>query len=216
MTTPATVVLSGGLDSTVALALAIEAGAQVSAVSFDYAQRHRERELTAARQIAEHYRIPHRIIPMQGIMSGSSLTDPDKEVPHAGYDDESMASTVVHGRNLLFVSAAIAAAGAGSEVWLGVHGGDHHLYPDCRPSFWEGLRKVVEDAYGTEIVTPFLHTSKAAIVQHGTRLAAPLAMTYSCYEGGEEHCGECGTCRERREAFRLAGISDATRYAVEQ
>lgn len=208
------VVLSGGLDSTTALAVALKGCRELPvAIFFDYGQRHLDRELAAARDVAEHYGIELRVVPTRGIMSGSSLTDADKRVPREGYDEESMASTVVQGRNLLFAAVAIAASAEGGRVWLGVHGGDHHLYPDCRPEFWEGLTLLAQTAYATQIVTPFLHLSKSDIASRGADLDAPLHLTYSCYEGGEEHCGECGTCHERREAFSLAGIPDPTEYA---
>ena len=205
------VVLSGGLDSTVALAHALlEEGSDVRAVTFDYNQTHTV-ELEAARRVAVHYSVPHRLIPIPGVLHGSALTG-ERPVPRVGYDEESMSDTVVHGRNLLFTSLAIAASTPGGAVTLGVHGGDHHLYPDCRPEFWEDLSHLARAAYGTRLHVPFLHWSKADIIAHGQDLQVPLDLTYSCYVGGSLHCGQCGTCSERRESFRRAGVSDPTTY----
>lgn len=206
------VVLSGGLDSTVALALAKDMPS-IEAITFYYGQRHTI-ELQSARRVAKHYRIPLTIIPVDNLLTEPSSLLGDGDIPQGAYDQDNMASTVVQGRNLLFASIAVSRCGAGGSVWMGVHGGDHHLYPDCRPEFWEGLQDAVLAAYQVELTTPFLAWSKAQIVMMGDRLAAPLHLTYSCYEGGEAHCGRCGTCLERREAFREAGVLDPTRYEV--
>ena len=209
------VVLSGGLDSTVALARAVSIHGKenVSALTFNYGQGH-EREILSAARIALHYEVDHRVLNVDGIMSGSALIKSEGlPIPKAAYDQETMDSTVVHGRNLLFAAMAVAStAGPNSAVYLGVHGGDHHLYPDCRPEFWENLNALVREAYGVEILTPFLNDSKRFIVAEGDSLAVPFDLTWSCYEGGEKHCGECGTCIERREAFSLAGVPDPTVY----
>lgn len=213
--TKATVILSGGLDSTVALALAVSRHGSdaVQALTFDYGQSHKKEILFAAR-IAEHYGVNHRVMNLEGIMSGSSLLkETGLPIPKAAYDQETMDSTVVHGRNLLFASMAVAlTSGALPTVYVGVHGGDHHLYPDCRPEFWNSLEALVRAAYGVKIVTPFLHDSKRFIVSQGADLGVPFDLTWSCYEGGEAHCGTCGTCQERREAFTLAGVTDPTEY----
>lgn len=206
------VVLSGGLDSTTVLAHVLDQHEQVAAVGFDYGQQH-ARELSSAASIAAHYGVPYQRVSLQGLFHGSSLlADDPTAIPRADYDADSMASTVVNGRNLLFASAAVAVAEPGDTIWFGVHGGDHHLYPDCRPEFWNMLTVLTHAAYETLLRTPFLLWSKADIAAHAASLNAPIALTWSCYEGGEQHCGECGTCRERREAFRLAGVDDPTVY----
>jgi 7-cyano-7-deazaguanine synthase len=210
------VVLSGGLDSTAALAL-VMAGPdehedeRVEAISFNYGQRH-QRELHAAAAVAGHYGIKHRAVELHGLLHGSALLG-DGEVPEGHYAAESMAATVVQGRNLLFASVAISSsAGPGDTVTFGVHAGDHPVYPDCRPDFWHHLAEVAT-AYEVGIRTPFLHQSKAEVVGWGDQLGAPLDLTWSCYQGGARHCGRCGTCVERAEAFHLAGVSDPTTYA---
>lgn len=210
------VVLSGGMDSTVALAVAnseLQPGDTIQAVSFAYGQRHKK-ELTAAQAVAHYFTVPHRVISLDGLMSGSALLY-GGEVPHGHYAEENMKATVVQGRNLLFASAAVAATGTDEnpKVWLGVHAGDHPIYPDCRPEFWDRLRGLVKDAYGVALYTPFLNISKAEVAKVGHRLGAPLGLTWSCYEGGEIHCGRCGTCVERAEAISLAGVPDPTPYA---
>lgn len=207
---PALVVLSGGLDSTCALALALQEG-PAAAVGFDYGQTH-SRELRAAEAVGKHFDVDFQTIDLQGIMHGSALLG-EMPVPRGGYDPDTMSDTVVQGRNLLFASVAIAAA-PGQEVWLGVHSGDHHLYPDCRPEFWADLSRLAERAYGVKIRTPFLQDSKADALVRGAEAGAPHWLTWSCYVGGDDHCGECGTCLERREAYRVAGISDPTTYEV--
>lgn len=211
------VVFSGGLDSTTALTQALwEApeGEPVVAMGFAYGQRHLK-ELGAARAIAAALEVPFREVAVPvGMASGSLLASSEGDVPLGPYEGEGMASTVVHGRNLLFASLAVAAAGAGGKVFLGVHGGDHDLYPDCRPEFWNALSGLVREAYRVELVTPYLNMTKAEIVGEADRLGAPLGMTWSCYLGGDLHCGECGTCRERRAAFEAAGVTDPTDYEV--
>jgi len=204
------VVLSGGLDSTVAAAAAAAEVDDVAAVSFFYGQRHRK-ELTAAAAVAKRLRIRHNIVNLEGLLHGSALLD-DTVVPHGHYAEASMTATVVPGRNLLFAAAAIARAHPGDQVWFGVHAGDHPIYPDCRPDFWDHLHGVVLDAYSVWLTTPFLHLSKADIVTTGHRLDAPMDLSWSCYEGGPLHCGRCGTCVERAEAFHLADVEDPTRY----
>jgi 7-cyano-7-deazaguanine synthase len=202
-------VLSGGLDSTCALAVL---GAD-AAISFDYGQRHR-RELDAAAAVAAHYRIPHTVVDLAGMFTGpSALTDPGTVMPEGRYDDPGMAATVVPGRNLLFAAAAVARTTAGDMVVVGVHAGDHPVYPDCRPEFWTALDGLAAAAYGVRIAAPFLHLSKADVLAAGLAAGAPVDLTWSCYQGGDQHCGRCGTCVERRESFYLAGIPDPTGYA---
>lgn len=205
------VVLSGGMDSTVALATAARTSGDVEALSFHYGQRH-ERELEAARNIARHYGVRHRIVDIEGLLSGSALLG-HGDVPEGHYADDTMAATVVPGRNLLFASAAIAQARPGDALWFGVHAGDHPIYPDCRPEFWHRLTALAADAYDVDIRTPFIESPKSYIAQQGARLGAPLDLSWSCYQGKDVHCGRCGTCVERAEAFALAKVADPTEYA---
>lgn len=207
------VLCSGGLDSSTALALEIQVGNEPRAVAIDYGQRHR-RELAASEAIAAFYRVPHEVVDIRGVLEGSALLGAS-EIPDGRYDDESMRITVVPGRNLLFAAIALArAAGHGdTRVVLGMHAGDHPIYPDCRPDFVLPLRQITIGTYGVEIDAPFLNNTKADIVTVGTEIGVPYQRTWSCYKGGAEHCGRCGTCVERIEAFALAGVPDPTTYA---
>lgn len=208
------VVLSGGLDSTSALAVTLEGTdpSRVVAVSFDYGQRHR-RELDAAAAVALHYGIQHRVIDLAGLLHGSALLGV-VAVPEGHYAEQTMAATVVQGRNLLFASVAIASSRPGDTLVLGVHAGDHPIYADCRPEFWHHLNEAAAAAYGVQVTVPFVDLDKAQVVAVGHGAGAPLALTWSCYAGGpSRHCGRCGTCVERAEAFHLAGIPDPTAYA---
>lgn len=209
-------VFSGGLDSTVVLEEMLREASpddELGAISFNYGQRH-GRELRAARNIAFKLGVPITVVDVRHLLSGGSSLLGEGEVPDGHYADENMKSTVVHARNMLFASIAVSMAGEGGSVWLGVHGGDHHIYPDCRPTFWEPYREAVRAAYGVEIRTPYLYADKTEIVRQGAVLSAPMSLTWSCYKGGELHCGTCGTCIERREAFTLAGVEDMTVYAA--
>jgi 7-cyano-7-deazaguanine synthase len=214
------VICSGGLDS-VSLAHMVARERQLTRlVSFDYGQRHRK-ELDFAARCADRLDVPHDIIDLRGIgaaLTGSALTD-DIEVPDGHYAEESMRITVVPNRNAIMLAVAfgVAAAQRDQAVATAVHGGDHFIYPDCRPAFtqaFEAMQKAALDGYAdVELYTPFVHRTKADIVVEGARHGTPFVDTWSCYKGGEVHCGRCGTCVERREAFHLASVADPTPYA---
>lgn len=220
--TPHTVVvLSGGMDSTVALALHHALGHQLTAVTVDYGQRH-AREIHAAAAVAAHYGADHVIVPMAplGQHLASALTTPGADVPEGHYADESMKATVVPNRNAILANVAVgvAAARRAGTVVLGVHAGDHAVYPDCRPAFIDALNALVavatEGLHTPRVAAPFVHHTKTEVAALGGRLGAPLHLTWSCYNGGDRHCGVCGTCYERREAFHDAGLTDPTTYAA--
>lgn len=212
---------SGGLDSTSALALVAERDDRrhLYSVNVDYGQRHR-RELDAAAATAAALGAKQITLDLRawaGHLAGA-LTDGTTPVPAGDYDEETMSDTVVPGRNPVFITAAGAVARSRSGhhpavVVVATHGGDHHLYADCRPEFIDAQARALE--LGTEVglLAPFVMMTKAEIVADAAWRGAPLADTWSCYEGGDVHCGECGTCRERREAFTLAGVDDPTEYA---
>jgi len=213
------VICSGGLDS-VSLAHMVAAEQTLTRlVSFDYGQRHRK-ELDYAASCAARLKVPHDIIDMRAIgaaLSGSALTD-DIDVPDGHYEEETMKVTVVPNRNAIMLSIAfgIAAANQDEAVAIAVHGGDHFIYPDCRPDFTESFeamqRKALDGYAEVALYTPFVHGSKGDIVTAGAKYDTPFADTWSCYKGGAHHCGRCGTCVERREAFDQAGITDPTTY----
>lgn len=216
------VLLSGGMDSTVALAHVRDIGGEVAAaVSIDYSQRHR-RELDAAALVARFYGVEHVVVRVDipGGLAGSALTDPGVQVPHGHYADESMRATVVPNRNAIManIAAGIGISRGAQTVVLGVHAGDHPIYPDCRPGFVDALRALLHVANepAVDVYAPFVTQTKTEIAALGARLAAPLHLTWSCYEGEMEHCGACGTCVERAEAFRDAGLADPTAYRAER
>ena len=223
---PGTVVavISGGMDSATLAYLLADEGWQLRLVSFDYGQRH-AKELDCARRLAAHLHSPHEVIDLRSVgtrLSGSALTDAEVDVPDGHYTDQSMRSTVVANRNAIFASVAVGLAVAASAraVALGVHAGDHTVYPDCRPEFVAALRHlalVANEGFVTadfEVLAPFVEWSKADIASLGYKLDVPFADTWSCYRGGEQHCGRCGTCVERREAFVAAGVADPTPYTT--
>lgn len=201
---------SGGLDSTALLyrAISLRGPKQVRAVSINYGQRH-ARELAAAKEITDLLGVRWATLDLRGLLAGSSLIDSGEEVPEGHYAEATMTATVVNGRNLLFAAAIIAQTQPGDEVWLGVHAGDHFIYPDCRPEFVAGLAAAAR-AYDVTVRAPWVEMSKAEVV--AAERDAPLGLSWSCYKGGEVHCGRCGTCVERAEAFALAGVSDPTIY----
>ncbi len=214
------VICSGGLDSVSLAHMVARERHLTRLVSFDYGQRHRK-ELDYAARCAQRLDVPHDVIDLRSIgaaLTGSALTD-DIDVPDGHYEEESMRVTVVPNRNAIMLSVAfgVAAAQGDDAVATAVHGGDHFIYPDCRPAFtqaFETMQKAALDGYANvSLYTPFVHRTKADIVTEGARHKTPFADTWSCYKGGEVHCGRCGTCVERREAFDLAGVDDPTTYA---
>lgn len=215
-------VVSGGMDSvTLAYALVRLEGYHVDLLSVDYGQRH-VRELRCAERAAAALGGDHVVVklPITELLTGSALTDPDVDVPEGHYADESMRSTVVPNRNAILLSVAVGVAVARKMdlVATGVHAGDHPIYPDCRPEFIEAFSRmsvIANEGFAVEgfaVRAPFVHSSKADIVTIGTGIRVPFEDTWSCYNGRDLHCGVCGTCVERREAFHLAGVPDPTRY----
>ena len=214
-------VCSGGLDSvTLAHKVAAEAALD-SLVSFDYGQRHRK-ELAFARDCAARLGVPHRIVDITDItrfLKGSALTDAERvAVPDGHYAEETMRITVVPNRNAIMLAIAfgIAAGNGADAVAAAFHSGDHFIYPDCRPGFVDAFAKMqaqaLEGLWSVALQAPFVQMSKADIVRVGAGLGVPFGATWSCYQGGAIHCGRCGTCVERREAFHLAGVEDPTPY----
>lgn len=213
-------VLSGGMDSTVLAYYARGLFDTVDLVSIDYGQRHHT-ELDFARRTARRLGCRHDLVDLSGIrplLEGSALTDDGVDVPHGHYAADTMASTVVPNRNATLISVSYMAGVArdADAVLVGVHAGDHFVYPDCRPEFIDQLgRALVTGNAGVAqpaLQAPFVHNSKTDICRLGDRLGVEWSETWSCYEGGDVHCGRCGTCVERREAFRDAGVSDPTEY----
>ncbi|AWN04205.1 QueC-like queuosine biosynthesis [Gordonia phage Sour] len=203
--------LSGGLDSSTA-AFVTHAD---EAVFVDYGQRH-VREYRSAQIIADVLGIKlHRLdLKAFGASVGSALTSSDIAVPHGHYAEANMAITVVPNRNATMLSAAagIASARGHEYVVTAVHAGDHAVYADCRPEFIAALDTATQLSCGVSIAAPFVHSTKTDIARIAGQLDVPIGDTWSCYEGGEMHCGRCGTCVERAEAIHDAGLDDPTHY----
>lgn len=200
-------------------------GYRLIAISFDYGQRHRK-ELEFAEQMAADLDAPWTLIDLHAagltsFLTGSALTDETVTVPDGHYADESMRITVVPNRNaiMLSIACALAVTRDAGAVAFGAHAGDHFIYPDCRPEFvhaFESMVNLAVDGLATlEIITPFLSMTKTAIVELGSELNVPFERTWSCYKGGTLHCGTCGTCFERREAFAQAQVVDPTTYETD-
>lgn len=210
------IVVSGGMDSITMLYEYKDRIAQ--AVSFHYGSNHNDKELAFAKMHCGRLGIPHLIIPLSfiGQYFESSLLQGADAIPEGNYDDENMKSTVVPFRNgiMLAIAAGLAETHHLQYVMLANHGGDHAIYPDCRPEFVGSMSDAI--AAGTyeniRIFAPYTNITKADIARHGKELGIDYSETWSCYKGGEHHCGKCGTCTERIEALRLAGIEDNTVY----
>lgn len=216
-------IVSGGMDSvTLAHLIAKRSQGALHVVSFDYGQRHKK-ELEYAGFCASYLNAQHSVVDLRDVtrlLKGSALTDGAVGVPEGHYTDASMKSTVVPNRNaiMLSIAYAVAVAERASIVATAVHAGDHPIYPDCRPAFiksFESMEKIATEGHADPnlcLYAPFVMQSKADIVRLGTELHVPYELTWSCYNGRDKHCGKCGTCVERKEAFQLAGVPDPTEY----
>ncbi|WP_304291564.1 7-cyano-7-deazaguanine synthase QueC [Porphyromonas uenonis] len=210
------IALSGGVDSTTLL---YEYREEIAcAVGFDYGSKHNARELAAAKAICRELEIPYLIIPLAfiGEYFRSDLLLSGGEMQLGDYSEENMSSTVVPFRNgiMLSVLAGLAESRDLQQVLIANHFGDHAIYPDCRESFVKPMGEAITagTSNGVKLVAPYTGLTKAEIVARGTRLGVPYGKTYSCYQGGERHCGRCGTCRERHDAFVANGLEDPTLY----
>ena len=213
------------MDSVTLAYLLKSEGYDLHLLSFDYGQRHKK-ELQFARQCADALQAKYNNIDLSAVtpfLTGSALTD-SIDVPEGHYAADNMRSTVVPNRNAMMLSVAYAVAVAeGAEgVATGVHSGDHAIYPDCRTEFIDSfhrMQRIATEGYSNpalRLYAPFVNIGKHDIASIGARLGVPFQETWSCYKGQELHCGKCGTCVERKEAFALSGISDPTIYSVSE
>jgi len=212
------VVLSGGMDSTVLLADALDKKKAVAALSFDYGSRHNWRELPMARATCEKLGVDHRIIDLPFIneLFSSSLLRSGGCIPDGMYNEPSMKSTVVPFRNGIMLAIVVGYAESinAGEVLLGSHSGDHFIYPDCRPEFNAAFSKAAFLGTGGKVRVnfPFAGLDKRDIGDLGRKLGVDFTRTWTCYKGGEIHCGTCGACHERKYALRYDEGLDETRY----
>lgn len=212
-------IVSGGMDS---ITMLYEYKERIAlGISFDYGSNHNAREIPFAAMHCERLGIKHIVINL-GFMHQyfkSSLLEGAEAIPEGNYDDENMKSTVVPFRNgiMLSIAAGVAESNGLKYVMMANHGGDHTIYPDCRPEFVSAMSEATRlGTYpGIEVLAPYTGITKSDIARHGKALGIDYAETWSCYKGGEHHCGKCGTCRERIEALADAGIEDHTVYDEE-
>ena len=212
-------IVSGGMDS---ITMLYEYKERIAlGISFDYGSNHNARGIPFAVMHCERLGIKHIVINL-GFMHQyfkSSLLEGAEAIPEGNYDEENMKSTVVPFRNgiMLSIAAGVAESNGLKYVMMANHGGDHTIYPDCRPEFVSAMSEATRlGTYpGIEVLAPYTGITKSDIARHGKALGIDYAETWSCYKGGEHHCGKCGTCRERIEAMADAGIEDHTVYDEE-
>jgi 7-cyano-7-deazaguanine synthase len=212
------VLLSGGMDSVAAFYEVLGTHEVAACLSFDYGAKHNAREIPFAKLHADRAGVLHQVIPLDFMnrLFKSDLLQSGGDIPEGHYAEESMKQTVVPFRNGIMLAIATGYAesiGAGGLV-IAAHSGDHAIYPDCREPFMRAMATAMgEGTYAKiQLLRPFIAMDKTAIARRGVELGIDFSETWSCYKGGEVHCGVCGTCVERREAFILAGLPDPTRY----
>ena len=211
------IIVSGGMDS---ITMLYEYQDRIAlGVSFDYGSNHNSREIPFAQLHCKRLNIPHITIPLDFMPRyfKSSLLEGADAIPEGNYDDSNMQSTVVTFRNgiMLSIAAGIAESHGLQFIMMANHSGDHTIYPDCRPGFVKAMSEATRTGTypGIEILAPYTGITKSDIARHGKALGIDYTETWSCYKGGEKHCGKCGTCRERRQALEEAGLPDMTEYA---
>lgn len=216
MTKDSVIILSGGMDSTTMLYDYCHRIAL--AVTFNYGSNHNEREIECARKHCQSLGIEHIVIPLDFMAKyfESSLLSGAESIPEGNYNESNMKSTVVPFRNgiMLSIACGLAESRHLTTVMMANHSGDHTIYPDCRPEFVESMSSAMRAGTYDNICifAPYTNLTKGEIAAIGKRIGLDYSTTYSCYKGGEKHCGVCGTCVERKEALAQAGIIDTTRY----
>ena len=213
-----TLIYSGGSDSYTLLHFALINGFDVDCITFNYGQKH-IKEIDFAKIVCENLSLKHTLIEIENsesIFGSSSLVDEKNAIPHGSYKEESMKSTIVPNRNMIFLSYAIAYSIGNNidEVWYGAHAGDHFIYPDCRPEFLESMDNAAGlcDPSKVSVKAPFINFNKEKIFKIGFDLGIDYSKTWTCYEGKELACGKCGSCVERLEAFAHNSKTDPINY----
>ena len=214
------VLLSGGMDSVCALYHVRAEHEVVLALSFDYGSKHNAREIPFARWHAGEIGVEHQVIDL-GFFNehfSSDLLQSGGDIPEGHYEEATMKSTVVPFRNgiMLAVAAGVAESRGVKGLVIAAHSGDHAIYPDCREDFMSPMAQAIDAGTyaNVRLLRPFIDMRKEDIVNRGNVLGVDFSQTWSCYKGGEIHCGVCGTCVERREAFHLADFKDPTEYSA--
>lgn len=218
----AIVVLSGGMDSVTLFHRLEVDGYEPLPISFNYGQKHKK-ELGFAEYWANRFGVPFQLVDLSsinGLLQSSALANPNADIPEGHYAAENMKATVVPNRNMIMLSIAAAyAVDQNAEiVATGVHSGDHDIYPDCRPEFINACNTTIIEANegfineSFHLYTPYIYSRKEDIAAEGHKFGVDWNKTWSCYKGGRLHCGKCGTCVERKEAFEKANITDPTQY----
>ncbi len=212
------VLCSGGMDSVAALHWARQQHNVRAVLSFDYGAKHNHREIPFAAEQSRLFGVPHHVVPLAfiGEHFTSALLQGGAEIPEGHYAAENMKQTVVPFRNgiMLAVAGGFAESVGAEGLVIAAHGGDHAIYPDCREEFMAAMGEALQRGTyaGIQLLRPFIALTKAQIAATGAQLGVDFARTWSCYKGGAVHCGRCGTCVERREAFQDAGLADPTHY----
>ena len=212
------VLLSGGMDSVTALHWAAREHEVVGTVSFDYGSKHNAKEIPMAAWHAAQIGVKHEVITLDFVnrLFASDLLQSGGDIPEGHYADENMKRTVVPFRNgiMLAIACGLAESCGADALVIAAHSGDHAIYPDCREPFMQAMADAMKHGTyaGIELLRPFIDCDKTEIVRRGAALGIDYAHTWSCYKGGDIHCGKCGTCVERREAFSQAGVADPTVY----
>lgn len=217
--------LSGGMDSATLLGILLDEEAEVHCCHFQYGSKHNQYERLAVAKLVEFYREEGNFISLHEFdvtnlfsISDSSLLKSGGNIPEGHYEAETMKSTVVPGRNTIFASImmSVAESVGAQEVALGVHSGDHHIYPDCRPNYILSLETLFRNATEgkVSVIAPFMDTDKLGILKLGIDLCpeVPYELTRTCYKNQPESCGKCGSCQERLEAFQRLSMLDPIKY----
>jgi len=217
------VILSGGMDSATLLYHLADAGHEIKTLSINYGQRH-VRELESAAALSKRLGVEHQIADLRSINpllgASNSLSGTEIDVPEGHYEEENMKLTVVPNRNMIMLSVAVgwALSLKFDAVAYGAHSGDHAIYPDCREEFAHALDQAVKlcDWHAMRLMRPFVDLDKGDIAKRGHELSVPFELTWTCYKGLEKHCGKCGACQERLEAFAKHGITDPVTFENNQ
>lgn len=213
--------LSGGMDSSTLLVWLLTQGYEVEAVSFDYGSKHNQYERQMAEKFAKRYGVKLHHVDLTGVMAGfsSSLLKTGGPIPEGHYTDENMKATVVPGRNIIFLSilSGLAWSVGAKQIAIGIHSGDHAIYPDCRKAFYLAMRNAILE--GTDgavnVIAPFIDWDKTMILQFGIPAGVPYRLTRTCYKEQPLSCGVCGSCVERLESFHNLGIRDPILYETD-